>query len=53
VFGDALHVRVPDAAAALYTLSRALAAEGLRCTGIEPIAPTLEDVFVYLVGTAP
>ncbi|HLK10791.1 MAG TPA: ABC transporter ATP-binding protein [Candidatus Binatia bacterium] len=53
VFGDALHVMVPDAETALRELPGALAAHGLRCERIEAIAPTLEDVFVHRVGTAP
>jgi ABC-2 type transport system ATP-binding protein len=50
VFGDALHVMVPAAEAALRELPRALAARGLRCKRIEAIPPSLEDVFVHRVG---
>jgi ABC-2 type transport system ATP-binding protein len=52
VFGDALHVMVPDAEAALRELPRALAAGGLECRRIEVIAPSLEGVFVHRLGTA-
>jgi ABC-2 type transport system ATP-binding protein len=49
VFGDALHVMVP-AAVALDEIPRRLAASGVRCTRVAPVRPSLEDVFVHLVG---
>jgi ABC-2 type transport system ATP-binding protein len=52
VFGDALHVMVPDAGAALRALPRELAARGVECRRIEVIPPSLEDVFVNRVGTS-
>jgi ABC-2 type transport system ATP-binding protein len=52
VFGDALHVMVPAAEAALRELPGRLAARGLRCGRIAVIPPSLEDVFVHRVGRA-
>jgi ABC-2 type transport system ATP-binding protein len=51
VFGSGLHVTVGDAADA-GPLRAALEAAGLRVAGVEPIRPTLEDVFVSLVERA-
>jgi ABC-2 type transport system ATP-binding protein len=48
VFGNALHVVVSHAAAAQEGLRTFLQARGLRVTEIQPIRPTLEDVFVSL-----
>jgi ABC-2 type transport system ATP-binding protein len=50
VFGSALHVLVDDARAALMELPRLLADRGIDPRRIEPIEPTLEDVFVHLVA---
>jgi ABC-2 type transport system ATP-binding protein len=52
VFGNALHVMVPAAETALRELPRELAARGLKCTRIQVIPPSLEDVFVHRVGTS-
>jgi len=52
VFGDALHVMVRDAEAALRELPRHLAARGLVCKRVEVILPSLEDVFVNRVGAS-
>jgi ABC-2 type transport system ATP-binding protein len=49
-FGNSLHVLVEDADKALRDLPRHLADAGLRYTRIERIEPTLEDIFVRLVG---
>ena len=51
VFGNALHLTVPDAARAGSLLPGFLADNGVRCSRFEPIAPTLEDVFVQLAGS--
>ncbi|HET9948254.1 MAG TPA: DUF4162 domain-containing protein, partial [Longimicrobiales bacterium] len=50
MFGDAVHARVapgtePEA------LARALRDEGLEVAGAERVEPSLEDVFIQLVGT--
>ncbi len=50
VFGSALHVLVRDGEAAMATLPGNLARKGLTVARIAPIEPTLEDVFVHLVG---
>ena len=50
VFGDALHVMVPAVVDALDEIPRRLAASGVSCTRVAPIRPSLEDVFVHLVG---
>jgi len=50
VFGEALHVTVEDAAAATTSLPGYLAEHGVKCTRLEPIPPSLEDVFVQLTG---
>jgi ABC-2 type transport system ATP-binding protein len=51
VFGSGLHVVVADADAA-GSLREALEGSGVRVSGIAPIRPTLEDVFVSLVERA-
>jgi ABC-2 type transport system ATP-binding protein len=48
VFGNALHLVVEDAAAAQSALPEHLAARGIVFARLEPIRPTLEDVFVSL-----
>jgi ABC-2 type transport system ATP-binding protein len=53
VFANALHVMVRDASAAVAALPAYLAEHGINCLSIEPIAPTLEDVFVRLTGGRP
>ncbi len=52
LFGRDLHVTVTDRAAALVTLPRRLAAQGIAVTGLRAIAPSLEDVFIALVQSA-
>jgi ABC-2 type transport system ATP-binding protein len=51
VFGSGLHVTVAAVAAA-GPLRAALERAGVRVDGIEPVLPTLEDVFVSLVERA-
>jgi drug efflux transport system ATP-binding protein len=50
VFGNALHVLVPDAEAATKQLREYLAQHNVQISKIEPIRPTLEDVFVALTS---
>ena len=52
VFGNALHLLVEDATAALSTLPDYLARRGVAVARIERIEPTIEDIFVQLVGAA-
>jgi ABC-2 type transport system ATP-binding protein len=47
--GRALHVTVEDGHAGPELVRAALAAAGIRVDGVEPIQPSLEDVFVSLV----
>jgi ABC-2 type transport system ATP-binding protein len=49
MFGRAVHVAVEDARAASAQLPALLASRGLTVDRIEPIPPSLEDVFVALV----
>jgi ABC-2 type transport system ATP-binding protein len=49
VFGAGLHVRVPEAAPAMARIREALAARGLEVRRLEPIQPSMEDVFVALI----
>jgi ABC-2 type transport system ATP-binding protein len=51
-FGDRAHVRVQGVtlAEAARSIEAALAAAGLRAAGIRPVAATLEDVFIELIG---
>ncbi len=51
VFGNALHLVVADAAAAEPKIRAYLAVRQIAVTRIEPIRPTLEDVFVSLTTT--
>ncbi|MGB8260694.1 MAG: ABC transporter ATP-binding protein [Terracidiphilus sp.] len=48
VFGNALHLVVEDAARAIPEIGQYLAAHGVTVAHIEPIRPSLEDVFVSL-----
>ncbi len=50
VFGNALHVLVPDATTATEQLRAYLAQRNVQVSKIEPIRPTLEDVFVALTS---
>jgi ABC-2 type transport system ATP-binding protein len=49
LFGRAVHVVVADAESARAALPAWLAERGIPVEGIEPIAPSLEDVFIALV----
>ena len=53
VFGNALHLIVPRALEAIPVLRRDLLGKKIAVTKIEPIQPTLEDVFVSLARTHP
>jgi len=48
VFGNALHLVVPNAASAIPEVKRYLHAKGVTVTHVEKIRPSLEDVFVSL-----
>jgi ABC-2 type transport system ATP-binding protein len=48
VFGNALHLVVLDAVAAIPQIESYLKEHGIAVDGIEKIRPTLEDVFVSL-----
>jgi ABC-2 type transport system ATP-binding protein len=48
VFGNALHVAVPDARTAIPTIRAALEEQGVTVRKIDVIRPSLEDVFVSL-----
>ncbi len=50
VFGNALHLVVREAATAIPALREYLGQRGVTVSGIEPIRPTLEDVFVSLTA---
>jgi len=50
VFGNALHLVVPDATVAIPAVRAYLAERGVEVTRLEPIRPTLEDVFVSLTA---
>lgn len=52
MFGRAVHAVVRDESAARIDLPAALAAAGITLTGIETIAPSLEDVFIARVREA-
>ncbi len=49
VFGGGLHVTVDEAAPAMARIREALAARSLAVRRLEPIQPSMEDVFVALV----
>ena len=49
VFSGGLHVQVEDAFAAEETIRRVLGARGIRIATLEPIPPSMEDVFVSLI----
>jgi len=49
VFGSGLHVRVDDEARAIEEIRPALAAAGIKLDGLDPIPPSMEDVFVGLI----
>jgi ABC-2 type transport system ATP-binding protein len=53
-FGDRAHVRCApgDATQAAAAIEATLAAHGIRAISIRPIAPSLEDVFIDLIGTS-
>jgi ABC-2 type transport system ATP-binding protein len=50
VFGNALHLVVEKAETAIPALREYLSQRGVTVTAIEPIRPTLEDVFVSLTA---
>jgi drug efflux transport system ATP-binding protein len=49
VFGAGLHVTVDDVAAALARIRETLAAQQIEIRRLEPIEPSMEDVFVGLI----
>ncbi len=53
VFGNAVHVVVKDVPQATAAIRAALAAQNIQVRRVEPISPSLEDVFVTLTSPAP
>jgi ABC-2 type transport system ATP-binding protein len=49
VFGAGLHVTVDDPAAAVARIRDALRAKGIELKRLEPIEPSMEDVFVAMI----
>ncbi len=50
VFGDRLHLVVRDAASAIPALTARMQRQGVTVREIRPIAPSLEDVFISMIG---
>jgi len=50
VFGTYLHVTVPEEAPARLRIEALLKENGISWEKIERITPSLEDVFIYLLG---
>jgi len=53
LFGNSIHVSVPDSARGVAELGALLARERVACSRIEAATPTLEDAFVQLVARRP
>ena len=51
LFGDRVHVVARDAAMAMAQAQEVLSKAGLAVGGVRPIEPSLEDVFVSVVGS--
>ena len=49
VFGGGLHVMVDDAEASMRRIRERLGAAGIEVRRLEPIEPSLEDVFVAMI----
>jgi len=49
VFGGGLHVTVPDTSRAMPEIRAALQRAGITVTVLEPIEPSMEDVFVAMI----
>jgi len=49
VFGSGLHIKVDDEARAIPEIQSALGAAGIKIGSLEPIPPSMEDVFVGLI----
>jgi len=49
VFGSGLHIKVDDEPRAVEEIRSALGAAGIKIDGLEPIPPSMEDVFVGLI----
>jgi ABC-2 type transport system ATP-binding protein len=49
VFGRGLHIKVDEEAAGMKEVRAALESKGIEVWGLEPIPPTMEDVFVSLI----
>src|SRR5262249_10909937 len=52
IFGTAVHAVLRTEGAPLDAISGRLAAEGVRVTGISPVQPSLEDVFLEVAQRA-
>ena len=52
VFGDRLHLTVDSAAAAEPAIRGALASAGFHVQSVEPVTPSMEDVFIGLLDEA-
>ncbi|MGQ9921402.1 MAG: ATP-binding cassette domain-containing protein [Desulfobacca sp.] len=52
VFGDGLHLNVRQPETAVAEIQTLLAAHGIGVRAVEPIKPTLEDAFIFLIGRA-
>jgi ABC-2 type transport system ATP-binding protein len=49
VFGRGLHIKVDEESAGMQEVRSALESKGIEVWGLEPIPPTMEDVFVSLI----
>jgi ABC-2 type transport system ATP-binding protein len=52
LFGQTVHALVPEGVEAA-RIERALSDGGIDVVGVAPVAPSLEDVFIHLVGREP
>jgi len=50
-FGEYLHLRVRSAGGPMQRIPAALEAAGISLAHLQPVAPTLEDVFIHLLET--